>query len=77
MCNELKPEYDVPNMPTRPLDHGCAASHSITVAQVGALDVGVLVVAMPPDEPVPRRSSRQTANRPRRRTGRTRRGTTR
>ena len=28
--SELNPEYDVPNIPTRPFDHGCAASHSIT-----------------------------------------------
>ena len=47
MCSELNPEYDVPNIPTRPLDHGCVASHSMTGAQVGALGVGVLVGGRP------------------------------
>ena len=64
MCNELKPEYDVPNMPTRPVDHGCAASHSIAVRRSARSMSGYSSSRMPPDEPVPRRSSRSTANPP-------------
>ena len=57
--SELKPEYDVPNIPTRPFDHGCAASQSIAVARSLRSTSGYSSVAIPADEPVPRRSTRQ------------------
>ena len=64
MCSELKPEYDVPNMPTRPVLHGCAAIHSMAVRR-SARSVSVYSSSMmPPDEPVPRRSRRNTAKPP-------------
>ena len=28
ICNELNPEYEVPNIPTVPRDHGWPASHA-------------------------------------------------
>ena len=51
-------------MPTRPFDHSCAASHAIT-SQMSACSSAVYSsTAIPPDEPVPRMSSRQTAKPP-------------
>ena len=62
ICSELKPEYDVPNMPTRPLHHSCAASQATTSTRSACSAGGYSSVASPADEPVPRRSSRHTAN---------------
>ena len=60
----LKPDQEVPYMPTRPVDHSCAASHSIT-AQMSACSCAVYSsVAIPEEEPVPRTSSRHTARPP-------------
>ena len=63
ICSELNPEYDVPNIPTRPRrpwlrrqpldrpDGGRAVRRRDTRRS-----------SRPPDDPVPRRSSRSTAN---------------
>jgi hypothetical protein len=32
ICNELKPEYDVPYMPTLPSHHSWAANQAMTAA---------------------------------------------
>ena len=60
-CSELKPEYDVPNIPTLPSHHSCSASQAITVQRSVRSTRGYSSVASPADEPVPRRSSRHTA----------------
>jgi hypothetical protein len=61
---ELKPEYDVPYIPTRPVDHSCAASQAIASARSACSCGGYSSSASPSEEPVPRRSRRATANPP-------------
>ena len=61
ICSELKPEYEVPYMPTLPSHQPCSASHPMTSARSRCSRAGYSSVASPPDEPVPRRSSRHTA----------------
>ena len=63
-CNELKPEYDVPYMPTAPVDQGWSASQAMTAARSDCSSAGYSSVAMPSDEPVPRTSTRATAKPP-------------
>jgi hypothetical protein len=58
---ELKPLYDVPNMPTRPVHHGWAASQAMTATRSSCSRAGYSSTATPVEEPVPRRSSRHTA----------------
>ena len=48
-------------MPTAPVHHSWAASHSITAHRSSASPGGYSATATPSDEPVPRVSSRQTA----------------
>ena len=42
-CSELKPEYDVPYMPTAPVHQAWFASHCDHLAQVALLLLRVLV----------------------------------
>jgi hypothetical protein len=63
-CSELKPLYDVPNIPTLPLDHGCSASHAIVSTWSCHSRSVYSSTAMPCDDPVPRTSARQTARSP-------------
>ena len=56
---EVKPPYDSPHIPTAPLHHGCAASHS-TASWPSSVSASVYSsVATPWELPVPRTSSRQ------------------
>ncbi len=61
ICSELNPEYDVPHIPTLPSHHGWSASQPITSTRSDCSTTGYSSVASPSEEPVPRRSSRQTA----------------
>ena len=60
----MKPDQEVPYIPTRPFDHSCAASHAITWQMSSSSAAVYSSVAIPSDEPVPRMSSRQTAKPP-------------
>ena len=60
-CSELKPEYDVPYMPTAPVHHGCSASQAMTSHRSRCSCSGYSSVASPSDDPVPRTSTRATA----------------
>ena len=50
-CSELKPEYDVPYMPTLPFDHGWSASQAMTSARSDCSSGGYSSVAMPAGRP--------------------------
>ena len=60
----LKPEYEVPYIPTLPFDHSCAASHAIVATWSSSSRAVYSSTAFPSDEPVPRTSARQTARPP-------------
>ena len=62
--SELKPEYDVPYIPTLPLDHGWEASQAMTSARSVCSSGGYSSVAIPSEDPVPRTSTRATAKPP-------------
>ena len=54
----------MPNIPTRLVLHGWAAIHWMTVRRSLRSTSGYSSVASPPEDPVPRRSTRTTANPP-------------
>jgi len=60
-CSELNPDHEVPYIPTRPFDHGSAASHAITSAMSSSSRGVYSSRGTPSEEPVPRTSSRHTA----------------
>jgi hypothetical protein len=64
MWSELKPEYDVPSMPTLPVLHGCVATHSMAARRSRRSTSGYSSGEMPVDKPVPRTSTRRTAKLP-------------
>ena len=61
---ELKPPQDVPYMPTFPVHQSCAASQAMTSQMSACSCAWYSSSAIPSEEPVPRRSSRQTAKPP-------------
>ncbi len=61
MWMELKPPHEMPNMPTRPLDHVCFASQAITRSPSAfSMSLYSYGMSVPSLEPVPRMSTRAT-----------------
>ncbi len=58
--SEVKPPYEVPNIPTLPLHHGCSASHAIAATPSSCSCPQYSSSAVPSESPVPRTSMRAT-----------------
>src|SRR5262245_48538032 len=58
---DVKPPYEMPHIPTEPLHHGCTASHSTASYPSRVSSAVYSSSATPPDDPVPRTSSRHKA----------------
>ncbi len=57
----VKPPYEIPHIPTAPVHHGWVASHS-TASKPSRVSSSVYSSsATPPDDPVPRTSTRHSA----------------
>ena len=60
-CSALKPPHEMPNMPTAPVDQGCAASQAITASPSRSSCSLYSSSNSPSDDPVPRMSTRTDA----------------
>ena len=53
-CTVVKPEYDVPSIPTDPLDQSCSASQAMASYESWVSSLMYSSIETPPELPVPR-----------------------